>query len=56
MSKGSKRRPSSISEAELQENWEAVFGKKKLNVMSDEERLQFEKEREELSKNEKPNS
>lgn len=38
MSKGSGRRPCQIPRAQEEARWEHVFGKKKLNVMSDEDR------------------
>ena len=44
MGKGDKRRRRQVSEEVETANWEAVFGKRKLNIMSDEdkkERLTF---------------
>lgn len=38
MSKGDWRRPSSVPKDEYDQKFEAVFGPKKLNVMSDEDR------------------
>lgn len=49
MGKGDWRRPSQISEEQERANWEAVFGKKKLNVMSDEERAEMEAEKARLA-------
>ena len=48
MSKGSRRRRSSVSEEELAANWESVFGPKRLNVVSDEEREEMLREKEAL--------
>lgn len=55
MGKGDWRRPSNIPKDEYDQKFEAVFGPKKLNVMSDEERLAFEKERESVGQ-EQPGS
>lgn len=49
MGKGDGRRPTQIPKAEADANWEAVFGPKKLNVMSDEERAAALAEAERLS-------
>lgn len=38
MGKGDGRRPTLIPKEQADANWDAVFGPKKLNVMSDEER------------------
>lgn len=38
MSKGSSRRPCQVPREQEEAAWERVFGKKKLNVMSDEDR------------------
>ncbi len=48
MGKGSGRRPSTLSKAEMDARWEATFGKREREyptVMSDEERLAFEREK-----------
>jgi hypothetical protein len=37
MGKGDNRRPSSVSKEEYDNNFEAIFGKKKLNLMDQEE-------------------
>jgi hypothetical protein len=49
MSKGDWRRPSSTPEPELAKKYEELFGKPKLNVMSDEERKEFEAEKRRLA-------
>lgn len=41
MGKGSKRRKCQVSQEIETANWESVFGKKKLNVMSDEDKLEL---------------
>lgn len=38
MGKGSKRRKCQVSKETETANWESVFGKKKLNIMSDKDR------------------
>ena len=30
--KGSKQRPTKVSDKEFQDNWEKIFGKKKINI------------------------
>lgn len=50
MSKGSKRRPSQVSEDVVAENWKAIFGDKPLNIMSDEERVAMVREKNDLAK------
>lgn len=42
MGKGSGRRPCQVPKEQYDKNFEAVFGKKKLNVMSDEDREELE--------------
>ena len=37
MGKGDNRRPSSIPKAEYDENFESIFGKKKLNIWEDKD-------------------
>jgi len=39
MGKGDKRRRCQVSREVEEANWEAIFGKKKLNVMSDEDKF-----------------
>lgn len=49
MGKGSGRRPSRLSKAEMDARWEATFGPREREfptVMPDEERLTFEREKE----------
>lgn len=41
MGKGSKRRKCQVSQETETANWEAVFGKKKFNIMSHEERKEM---------------
>ena len=41
--KGSKRRPTAIKHEQFAANWEAVFGKKHVPVLSDEDRKLVEK-------------
>lgn len=49
MSKGSRRRPTQISDLEAEANWREVFGERGLpTVMSEEERQALEAERERL--------
>lgn len=50
MGKGDWRRLSQVPPEVVAENWEAVFGKKKLNIMSDEERVQMEREKDEIER------
>lgn len=45
MSKGDWRRPCNVSREESDRNYEAVFGKKKLNNMSDKDREELDVER-----------
>lgn len=40
--KGDHRRPSSVPKQVFDQNFEAVFGPKKLNIMSDEDRTALE--------------
>lgn len=47
MSKGDWRRP--VNKKVFDQNYEEVFGQKKLNVMSDEEREQMEAEKRRLT-------
>lgn len=44
MGKGDWRRPCQVPKEEADANFERIFGKKKLNVMSDEDREQIDKE------------
>ena len=41
MGKGSRRRRCQVSQEIETANWESVFGKKKLNIMSDEDLKEF---------------
>jgi len=41
MGKGDSRRPCFVPKAQYDKNFETVFGKKKLNVMSDEDRIEL---------------
>lgn len=45
MGKGDWRRPSQVPKQVFEDNFEAVFGTKKLNVMSDEEREEMNRDR-----------
>jgi hypothetical protein len=42
--KGDWRRPTQVSREEADANWEAIFGTKKLNNMSDEDREKLHEE------------
>jgi hypothetical protein len=44
MSKGDWKRPCSVPKEQYDANFEAVFGKKKLNVMADEDRAALSEE------------
>jgi len=54
MSKGDWRRPSSVPKSEYDANFEAVFGVKKLNVMSDTEREEMNRDRDRAAGGEVP--
>lgn len=49
MGKGDKRRLPQVPVEVYESNFEAIFGEKKLNVMSDEEREALKREKEELN-------
>lgn len=51
MSKGDWRRPQQVPDEQVAATWEAVFGEKKLNIMSEEERREFERERASIEDN-----
>lgn len=49
MSKGDWRRPQQAPDEEVAATWERVFGKKKLNIMTEEERAELEREKDRLA-------